>query len=521
VISPGVRELDEALELAKFYGLTDREREQRTASAYYWGKQYDHLEDWNADGVALRDKKPRVRVRLTKRAVDEVNSYLFGRNRKPSVDLELDDEGDGPDETEAALDEERAVLERHFADDEDGAGVRSKLSEVGRLGLLHGSVVLIFHKRETDGGGARWSTEVSSTSMCKPTFGRDDLATAAAYDIADDELVELDEYWFDLEADPITGDRTVWLHRRRFTPTTTHEYDPIDVETVTDPDDLDWTENDNTVEHGLGFVPAEWITNGPQITGDVDGTPLLSEAEFSLEDSVNYTLSQLDRGISYNQEPTTVFSGIDAGDEGDTIKRGANNTLTLPPSPLDGSVPTAELLELQGGGQTTAMEYIDLVRKVFFDMARVAKHDPQEAAQVQSGVALERMLRPTLAQVDELRTSYGKGLARFMAKLLAAAGYDRRKVAVSWPAPVEPTVDDLLKEVQAAVQLHESGILDKRKALERVAKYYGIDDIDAFLEEADLEAAAGGTVGIQPPSRNAPPAPNNDPATNTDPPENQ
>lgn len=65
--------------------MDERERDFQRKRKIYWGKIYDDLHPWDTDGVKMKDKKPLVRVRLTKLAVDTANSYLFADAQGPAL----------------------------------------------------------------------------------------------------------------------------------------------------------------------------------------------------------------------------------------------------------------------------------------------------------------------------------------------------------------------------------------------------------------------------------------------------
>jgi len=475
--SAGLKKLNEALKAAGLFGMTQRHSEMQRASAVYWGLQYDGLPKWHdpkASALPIRQKAPALQYRLTYRAVNEIGAYLFGKGRKPTPQIEGE-----------ATDEAQAALQKFYNSASGGTGIRHHLGELGRLALLHGQAAIAFHKR-TFGGVSRYSTEVIDTRMSKPTFGRDRIEEAVKLGIDDDELIELDEYWYTVEFDP-SGEEIIWLHRRLWEIGKTTEFKPLSLD-----EKLEWVEDkERTVAHGLQFITAEWVWNSP-VANDIDGAPLLSEAEFSLEDSVNYTMSQIDRGIAYNQEPLTVFLGPNL-QSGSEIKRGAGNTVQLPRDP-SGGVPEAKMLEISGGGQKTAMEWVRMVRGAFYEIAQIVMHDPQQAMNVMSGTALERMMYPTIAQVDKIRPNYGRGISRLLRKMLQAEGLGLFDVMCAWPAIIEPSAVDILQAQTATIQARDAGVITQKTTIERTAPFYGVEDVEAYRAEVQAEEVSGGTV---------------------------
>jgi SPP1 Gp6-like portal protein len=477
--SAGVRELREAMVMAKILGFTERERRFNRASAYYWGRQYEDLEPWSTPDTALRDKRPSVQVGLTKKAVNRVNAHLFGEGHAPGWKIEQEGED---------------KLEKDLAALIDESGIRRRYSELGRLGCLHGTVAIGFYVFE-DG---RVDTEIINVGKAKPIFGRDDRKKAIELDVDFDELLELREYWRTFADDEESGERIETWHRRDWTTDSTLEYFPIEGP-VTKPEDLKWEEDEElSVPHGLGFVPAEWITP-LEVANDIDGAPIVDEPEFLLEDEVNYTLSQAGRGIRYNQEPTLVFTGVDAEDDC-SIVRGGNNTLRVRTDPAreGGQNADAKLLEMTGTGPATAMDYVRLVRNMFNEIVQVVDHDPAQFAGAASGVALERLLYPMVLLVQNLRPDYEEKLGRLLVKMLKATGSvgpsDDIRVSAIWPPVVDSTAVDLREYTAAIIQTYELGLIDRRKAIEFLAPFLDIDDVDEFLNQVETGQVEAGTT---------------------------
>jgi Phage portal protein, SPP1 Gp6-like len=477
--SAGVRQLREAMVMAKILGFTEREQRFNRASLYYWGRQYEDLLDWSTSGVPLRDKRPNVQIGLTKKAINRVNAHLFGEGHAPAWKIEQADE----DALDIALQE---VL--------DESGLRRRYSELGRLGCLHGTVAIGFFVFDN----GRIDTEIINAGKSRPIFGRDDRRKAIELDIDFDELLELREYWRTFEDDEESGERLETWHRRDWTTTETVEYLPI-LGPVTKPEDLKWKRNEeDTTVHSLGFVPAEWITP-LEVANDIDGAPIVDEPEYLLEDEVNYTLSQAGRGIRYNQEPTLVLTGVDT--QSDTaIKRGGDNTLMIQADPTTGGTQSADakLLEMVGTGPTTAMDYVRMVRNLFNEIVQVVDHDPAQFAGATSGVALERLLYPMILLVQNLRPDYEEKLGRLLWKMLRATGAgttgDDIRVSAIWPPVVESTAVDLRDYAAAIIQLYELGIVDRRKAVEFLSPFLDIENVDEFLAGVDLDVVASGTT---------------------------
>jgi len=472
--SSGVRQLREAMKMAKVLGFTEREARFNRASAYYWGKQYEDLEPWDTPEKPLREKRPSIQIGLTRKAVNRINAHLFGEGHAPTWKSEQEDKD----------------INEALADVVSASGLRRRYLEIGRLGCLHGTVAVGFYVFD-DG---RIDTEIINAGKAEPKFGRDDRAMAIELGIAFDELLELIEYWRTFKDDEETGERVETWHRRDWTVNATIEYFPVAGPIS---EKVKWKEDaEATVTHGLGFVPAEWITP-IDVAHDIDGAPLVEDVEFGLEDEVNYTLSQTGRGIRYNQEPTLLFVGVDPANDA-AIRRGGNNTLLVQNDPGDASGKAdAKLLEMNGTGSASAMDYTRMVRNLFNEIVQVVDHDPAQFIGAASGVALERLLYPMVLLVQNLRPGYEEGLGRLLLKMLRATGAskaDDTRISAVWPPVVEPTAVDLREHSAAIVQLYELGLIDRQKAIEYLAPFLDIEDVGEFLDRVDSGVMAAGTA---------------------------
>ncbi|MDZ7703194.1 MAG: phage portal protein [Trueperaceae bacterium] len=369
-----------------------------------------------------------------------------------------------------------------------------KMWETTRLALLHSAVAVGYIKRTTD-AGVRYSTKVIQADMLNITFAEDDPDQAAQYDLQDDELVSMEQYWYRHHEDAVEGDEWYTLHRRDWQLNATIEYNPVDLRGVQHPDDITWTEA-SRVEHDMGSVPVEYIRPFP-LVGTTEGIPLFEDAEYDAADSINYTLSQLDRGIEYNQEPTQVFLGVELSDE-NSLQKGSGKSWAL--SSSTGGNVDAKLLELQGQGQRVALDYVNKLRDVIHDVSQVVRHDPQEAANVMSGTALKRMLAPTIARTHVIRPRIGRPFARLLRKAAVADGADRGTiVGVNWPPVVEPTENDKTQEQSRTIGAMDAGLINRRVAVENVAPMYGVENTEEHYQELQREEADGGTVETLPP----------------------
>lgn len=460
--------------MAEKLGFTQREKAMNLASLYYWGEQYSDLEPWETTGVPLREKQPSVQIGMTRKSINKVAGHLFGEGRRPIWKVEAKDGKPAAEAVNKALQaiQDEIRLEGHYP-------------ELGRLGPLHGTVAVAFHLFD-----GRLDLEIIHAAGAKPKFGRDNRRVAVEREIDFDDLIELDEFWRTTEEDEL-GEEQEWWHKRRFELDRTVEYAPIPGP-ITDPRQLDFKEDPElTVHHDLGFVPIAWITPIP-VAHDIDGAPIVSEAEFRLEDEINYTLSQTGRGIRYNQEPTLAFVNVNT--KATSVKRGADNTIQVE-SMGDGPGADVRLLEMGGNGATVAMDYVRMIRNLFNEIVQTVDHDPEQFAGALSGVALERLMYPLVMLVQNLRGDYEYKLGRLLKRMLAVRGHKGDfRVTAQWPPVVEPTSRDLLDYTIAIKDLLFDRIISHKKAVEVLAPFLNIDDVENFLAEVTAEAVSRSTM---------------------------
>jgi hypothetical protein len=501
--SSAISNLLRSVDMAVLKGMSEREQRHNTALARYWGLQYSDLAKWDDNTKPMDSRAPRIVWRVEALLVDTINDYLFGDMRAPTFGVE------GGTLNEA--DHER--LTARAAEIYTASGLLEGLSEVGRLGLVTSSVAVAFYYAH-DGGDAvgRFYAEVLQTGGCMPKFGRDDRAAARAAKIDYDDLLELDERWS--VAVPVPGEESkseLMHYRRLWTTTQTIEYMPKkDADVATGK----WTENKKATPppHNLGFVPVEWIPNGGFVTGDADGFHLIDPADYALADSINYTMSQVDRAIKYNQDPWLAFTNAEV--EADKLKKGGGRTLDVRGKPGATLPADAKLLEMSGAGQTVAMGFVQQARTLLTQTARVVLHNPDQWSGALSGVALERLLAPMLTMVSRLRMVYGRRLSRFVLKMLAAElggmeALSGAQVVAKWGPLIEPNDADAAVALGNAITAVDAGLLTFDRAVAHVAPYFGVESAGALL----AELLAEGTGRTPAPADGAPTPPATPPAT--------
>lgn len=166
----------------------------------------------------------------------------------------------------------------------------------------------------------------------------------------------------------------------------------------------------NTVRHGLGFVPYEWIQN-LQDDDDCDGDPDCAGC-YDLVNVIDQLLAEVYTGTIKNCDPTLML--VTDADFKD-VSKGSDNALKLPSSS------SGQYLELAGAGARIGLEVIkDLEDRVY----RLAQCVPDSVLFQNSGektaTEIERIFSSMLEKADSLREQYGPAITRLGEKVLKA-----------------------------------------------------------------------------------------------------
>lgn len=471
-------------------GADERSKRNKRISGYYWGTAYDELPSHFSEdeGLKLRDRRPSWQSLLIRKTVDQVTSYLFGVDSRPMFGLkELTDE-DGEilelsDDLTAQINAEVSKIRRWSQLDK-------YLSEIARLGLLNGTVGLAGHIYEDS---LIWC-EILELNDFAVKYARDDRAAAAAAGLQEDDVLELDEFWLEVEFDE-EGERTEYAHRRLWTTTQTLEFARLELDeepaSIKALQALAWVEDPAlSVTHDLGFVPVVIIRNAMIANSDY-GAPFILEALADLEDECNYTRTSAGRSVRYNCEPQIYTIDAVNAAYNETIAAGADRTLNVQSGEQQQA--SIGILEMSGSAHGAAVEYTQGLIKSFEQITGVMQHDPERFVGALSGTALERLLQPMVMLIGKLREQYGAGLARWFELMLRARGVDGAEnitIGATWPAVIPPTLEDLSLIGPLIVQLYTSGIIPLELALEILAKHLGIEDPSQYVQEQEAAAAS-------------------------------
>ena len=324
-----------------------------------------------------------------------------------------------------------------------------------------GAVAVTFRIERDDASGLRAALNVWQAKFCEPDFdsmgellrlrvrfctsGAWLLAVGApAQDAAGKDMRPNDQYWFIRDygiADEVT-----------YVPVPQAEWDPVNGFYKEGRTLSVWQE----IRHGLGFVPGHWFRNlvgGEAPDGDCTWRPGIPN---SIE--LDYTLSQIGRGIRYNAAPTLVTIGevLNSGEDG-AITRGPTLAIQMSAGVKgDDGVAygqgDAKLLEMTGAGTDAALKYIDKLHDLALEQVAAARKDPEKMKGPMSGRAMEFIDQEFHDLVMELRTQYGEhGALPLLRKMVQAVApeTDLSTLRLIWPRLYQPTPTDLAQVIPA------------------------------------------------------------------------
>ncbi len=488
--NPRLRDIMHWFEEQRPYEATQRERELDRYERYYWGLQYDDRtvawdgRQWispdqrrglaHPGGVLASPppwyyRRPFIRRQLCRAIVDRFTDLLFGEDRLPSIEPASND---GHEWIHLAL-----KISRWW----------ERWSLIRTLGGAMGSVVAAVKLRN-----GTPVVEVINAKWCRPLWHHDDPDTRrlAALEVRYVRPVQALE-----EVRTSSGLARRWVERREwYRRLITPEADvvmtaPLPQGSAATP--LQWRILD-AVEHGLGFVPARWITNTEVVAG-LDGAPDCDGLWDALE-ALDALYSDAFVATHYSADPTLVVKTLRQADQ---IQTGSQMALVLHPDE------SAELLELRGSGGAAALEQARALEKAILEDAHCVLTPETDAGP--TATAVIRREAQMLARADQLRRQYGAAMEELFEDLLrlcraARDGLDARlravpmpsfdDVTVVWPRYVQPSPQDEELHVRKVGQARAAGLVSRETALKAIARFIGVTNPEEELERLRSEEAA-------------------------------
>lgn len=459
-----------------------------------------------AEQMSVMKKRPSTPLRLVPMIVDRFTGLLFSLDRSPTITVEGDNE---------ASDFLNAVIDKtHF-----WRTWRLARTSGGSMG----SALVTVQLRE-----GRFSVKSHPAKIVHDIVWEDaDLQTPSGVLIQYFEAREVET--FDQKTGRPTGKtkQIYYLNRRIID----EEWDTTFIPApVSGPDmpDLEIDEH-HSYRHGLGRFPGVWIQNLPSDeqfdgVGDCAGV-------YELADMIDRQLSQANKGLFYNQDPTLVYGRDRMYDQANVpLQKGSERALNV------GLGGHAEYLEMSGSAIAAAIELVKFMIQHVLDRTQCVIANPADiSGAAQSAKAIEYIFAAMLEKAAILREQYGAAiiticgiileLARKYADPLAYRGrveialfdLDPRleerdldphnpdpevgrtyelvprtpgvggRVSLAWGAYFPATAVDARDRLQNLATAYKSEGLDHETFVRLLAPLFGIRDIDGLLRSIRTE----------------------------------
>lgn len=452
--------------------------------AYYDGRQYDGLEDWDAsiesgNYVAIRKRKPRINYRLGKVVVDKVASKLVGSQAFPNFIIEDED-----DDTAFF----RAV--------QKACSYRRKMIEPMKHFLISGGVFITYEL--IDGSPI---IDFVKSKFCYPVFNRK----------RELESVEVKYVYEDPNDRDAKGNPKLKWYKKEYSRSADILFDNPEYRPGAPPSFSPVSSNN----HNLGWVQGEWLCDHEDGT-DYDGIGLIYPI-MDFIDELCYSLSQSSQASSYSQEPQLAINKVDE-DEIEMLIKSSEKAWNL------GREGEAKYLEVNGKGVELATAHRDKMLHLALQVVRVVLNDPEKmTATAQSGEALKVLCAPLVELVDELRAILERPMTNLLIKigmtllhygqqgfetaLTVPEGYvpTSLDITVQWPPIFPPTLQDINLMAQSAQSLSQGKIISRESLTRWIAHVIpSIDNVEEELEKIHEEPMLNpfgdfGSLGSPPP----------------------
>lgn len=275
--------------------------------------------------------------------------------------------------------------------------------------------------------------------------------------------------------------------------------------------------------HGMQECPVHWIQN-KEVLDEPDGDSDC-HGVYELCWAIDALWSQSHHGALKNCDPTLhVASDADF----DSVSKGSHGSAMK--TEKGGSM---EYVEMTGAGIKTATDLAEKLEQRVQQLARCYFDKNLAGTGTKTATEVERDYSAMIEEADVLREQYGqKGVKPLLEKILRCArrlmepyvdysnpdvprimssevkvpprpvkddtgkvvGLEERDIGqgetvdLKWPRYFQPTLEDIVKAVQAARSALEGGLIDQEHAMQMVAEYFQVEDVAALLEALRREA---------------------------------
>ncbi|MBY0548709.1 MAG: hypothetical protein K2W95_15675 [Candidatus Obscuribacterales bacterium] len=463
------------------------------------GSFYDHLPntfweevDHMGRYIPIADRAPSIRFNIPAMLSEQVARKLFAGRHAPSI---VHDDSEIVKRVQALAEEcqlDQFMMQATTWGSVGSSAITFKVLKEGEKTKLVASVwqAKVCRPRFDKFG------ELSQLRVNYPVEGVFFIENGKKYDVNKELIKEDQQYWFVRD---FTTEREV-----TYVPIKVGGKDPWNPLKVESPKLVE--DPDETVSHGLGFVPGHWFINLSLGTYP-DGACKWTRALPTMID-MDYRLSQLGMGVGYNSSPQIVIKGklMNMEDSsGGTIVRGPTRYLQLAPDlkDSDGFGETGndvKLLEMSGTGIDVGLKYLEACKKVVLAQLSASQKDPNKVTTAMSGKGMELLDEEYIDQVHEFRTSYcSNGLLKVLKKIALtcnAAGHPLAKkidagnsdgLTLGYPHMHDIGPSEFAQLIQGLSLAIESQIMDVLQARDLLRAQVDLPVISANRDGAKVE----------------------------------
>lgn len=473
-------------------GLSPRQNRLLDLEAIVEGTSYDLLKDWSEQGprgepVPCRKRKPLVQLGLPGQHVSKLVRALTGERAYPVIV--------GADAIQKEMEQARVrqtmpLAVRDLVVKGSGAIGFSRLGDAASgafeplyLDTTWCSPLFVAHVATDRARALREELERFGVRLPEPRWEGEYFWTPEG--ATSHDLVFLRNEWVvDVEVPSTIGstdtDTVRTRYRRDYLPHVIIDYLPIRVVSWSH-EPMAWKVDGEPRPHDWGVVPVAWARSPGAKPADIDGPSFLTPEILSLSVAADYTKSLANDSVRKIAWPQLGM--IDAQDPRRDINREQD------PSRRDEAMPSGsdyvvqvqsrtghqaklEVLEINGEGPRVAEEHIASLKSEIASITGMVDFDQSKAAGTLSGAALERMLEPKIATVDEWRVPVKELLVGVM-RLLAHVSGKAIKPELKWPDMVQPTPPEIAAMAASLATATGGAVMSQEAAVELLARYMG------------------------------------------------